>query len=420
MRKLLPFVLISAALGALPAAPAPRPSQPFTRVVLGASLFKAAWAYKDDRPWLESQLKWLRAQGFDAIRALGVVGDPSAEDYWDGREIDWRWKDYDEVISGLTDLAYDTYGIRVQWTIFADAQKNTPQEADRAALVEKFVRMSRGRERKILAFEIANEFWQNGFDGRDGVRQLRTYAARLRSATTIPVAASAHADELCPLYAAGVVDFATIHFDRQTPHALWSPLTEPWRFARRPGHFAGCLLPDSAANNEPVGPGSSSGGSPTTLQLVMSAVNTYIAGVPIYIFHSGPGVRDDPAHSSGLRPLRLDQLPTSPGLFEGLRAMRGYVPEDLPAWTSVTADDEAFPFTVSTQAALVMGALSQRRFFVAVSDAERPVELVARRGMSVGVIEPLTGRRLEQRTLAEGQALRIANEAAVLSGTVNR
>ena len=390
-----------------------RPSMPFERPVLGASLFKAAWAYKHDRGWLEAQLDWLKQHQFDAIRALGVVGDPDRPDYWDGREIDWRWKDYAHVIGGTTDLAFDKYGIRVQWTIFADAQKNIPREADRSALVDTFIRMSRGRERKILAFEVANEFWQNGFAGDEGIGQLEVFSRRLRSNTSIPVAASAHNDALCRIYAAGDVDFASIHFDRSASQGQWTPVLNPWRTARHAGHLAACDLPAAASNNEPIGPGSSLPQPLTPIQVVMSAVNTYIAGIPIYMFHSGPGVRDDPTHPDGLRPSHLAQMPGAEGFYSGLAATKAYIPSDILTWTSVGRDDPAFPFSVAGAAVSVLGAVSGKRFVVAVSGASGPVVLTARDDMEARRVDPLTGATMDTRRLKAGETIRVTSEAAV-------
>src|SRR5207245_789688 len=126
---------------------------------------------------------FLAEHGFDYFRALGVVGDPFQPDSWDGREIDWRWPDYDEVIAGLTDLAYDVYGLRVEWTLFGDGQLNIPDEADRYRLVDRFVAMAHGREHKIMHFELANEYWQNGFSGDAGLAQLRALTQYLRERT---------------------------------------------------------------------------------------------------------------------------------------------------------------------------------------------------------------------------------------------
>lgn len=396
----------------------PQPEVIFQGPVLGASLFRAAWAYKHDRPWLESQLRFLQRHRFDAIRAFGTVGDPERPDYWDGREIDARWAEYDEVIAGLTDLAFDRYGIRVQWTIFADAQKSVPDAAMRQRIVERFVRLSRGRERKILAFEVANEFWQNGFEGEAGVRQLEALARRLREATDVPVAASAHADDLCGLYSRGAVDFATVHFDRTAPHARWSPLLEPWATARQPGRFARCALPAIASNNEPLGAGSSVSSSLEPLSIVMSAVNTWLAGVPVYIFHSGPGVRDDPSHPEQLRPSSLSDLPGAERIFGGLAAAREYVPADLPAWRSFTPAAADFPFEPAREAVVQLGVVRGSSFTIGLAGLPPESQLTARRQVHVRVLDPLTGKTVQERSLKPGEALTIAGEAAVLAGTM--
>ena len=196
---------------------------------LGATMMWAAWAYKFDRPRLEANLAYLRDHGFDYIRALGVVGDYDGPDYWDGREIDWRWPDYSAVIAGLTDLAYDEYGLRVEWTLMGDAQKNLPDPKDRKALVDTFLAMSKGREGKIIHFEIANEYWQNGFDGASRLAELRALSKYMKDRTAVLVAASAPAgyeceEDILAVYEGDVADLATIHFDRD----VWK-VEGPWR-----------------------------------------------------------------------------------------------------------------------------------------------------------------------------------------------
>ena len=69
---------------------------------------------------------------------LSMVGHHPA---WEGREIapvafttrDGRrveaWPDYRERLGELIDLAYDRYGLRIQITIFADAQLMPEKDA---------------------------------------------------------------------------------------------------------------------------------------------------------------------------------------------------------------------------------------------------------------------------------------------------
>jgi hypothetical protein len=391
-------------------------------LVLGGSLFRAAWAYRHDRAWLDDQLAFLSRHRFNAIRAFGVVGDPSGADYWDGREIQWRWPDYDDVIAGLTDLAYDKYGIRVQWTIFAAAGVSVPDRADRDRLVDRFIRMSRGREHKILAFEVANEYPHNGFGGPDGLAELARLAARLNEATPIMVAASAHDVGLCEVYASKSVDLATFHFDRSREEGSWAPFVEPWRMSTegRQRDLTGCgALPAVASNNEPIGPGTSVASETDPVRLVVGAANSYLSGLPIFTFHSGPGVRDDPYHPGGLRPSRLQELPQAEAIFGGLSALMVNLPADVPAWRRQALGEPDHPFALeSGRLAGAFAAVKEPRFIVAVAGIEGRVSLSARHPMRVEVLHPLTGAVVRHLDLSGGERLELDGlEAFVLRGT---
>jgi hypothetical protein len=84
---------------------------------LSTTYMAAVSDFQKDRPRLEATLEKLSKAGFDSIRVLGVVGDTSQADYWDGKEADWRSPTYKQDIAALTDLAYDKYGLRIEWTL---------------------------------------------------------------------------------------------------------------------------------------------------------------------------------------------------------------------------------------------------------------------------------------------------------------
>lgn len=375
---------------------------------LGASLFWAAWAYRHDRPRLDEHLALLQAHRFDYIRALGVVG---RQPYWRGREIDWRWPDYDEVIAGLTDHAYDSFGIRTQWTIFADGDEMIPDRNDRFRLVDRFVAMSRGREHKIMHFEVANESWQNGFAGADGIAQIRELARYLNDRTAIPVAISDSEGVTCAdhdvLYKDAGVQILTEHFDRDISGPLrhWAPVLAPWPILACPG------LPDVVSNNEPIGPGSSVEEDSDPMRIVAAAVVSYLSGVGLYVFHTDAGVRGrDP----------ITAMPDAPAILGGLRAMKGYVPPDLPNWSRYRHDTPGHPFVTyagpdrgtvrrdryGDGPAEVFVAANGDRFFAAAVGVVNEITLEARRAMSLDVLHPLTGDVVERVTLAPGEQFR--------------
>ena len=124
---------------------------------------------------------------------------------WEGREIApvsftspngkliEAWPDYWAQLRDLIDLAYDRYGMRAQITIFADAQLMPGKDgAHRAHARGSWTDVVPGREHKILLLEVANEAWQNGFPGDEGVADLREFAAYLDRRTEIPIAISSN------------------------------------------------------------------------------------------------------------------------------------------------------------------------------------------------------------------------------------
>ena len=170
---------------------------------LGVSYFTALWRCKHDRPRLEADLAFLSRQGFNYYRMLSMVGHHPA---WEGREIapvsftnrDGKrveaWPDYWQQLRDLIDLAYDRYGMRTQITIFADAQLMPDKEARIEHMRKLLADVVPGREHKIILLEVANEAWQNGFPGDEGVADLREFAKYLGDRTEIPVAITSNHD----------------------------------------------------------------------------------------------------------------------------------------------------------------------------------------------------------------------------------
>jgi hypothetical protein len=380
---------------------------------LGVTLFWALWGYHEDRPRLERNLRWIADHGFHYIRVLGVVGDPAGADYWDGREADWRWPDYDAAIAGLTDLAWNEYGLRVEWTLIGDGQVAIPDEADRYSLVDRFLAMSIDREQQIIQFEIANEAWQNGFDGDPGNAQLQALSRYMQGRTEILVSASAPADRSCAgidyVYAApgDVGDVVTYHFDRDIgqEEGNWRPVWQPWTIGE-------CGRGWIASNNEPIGSGSSvaTEGDPT--RLAASALVTWVSGVPFYVFHSRAGVRGD-----------LD-VETMPGADAFANVVQ-MVPTDLAGWDRREGTESDAPFRFYAEDA--GGTLVEGAYWMDVAEPPRsgvvrtysalrgndfvmaPIGIMgaatfeARRALEVDIHDPISGALLETRTLAAGE-----------------
>jgi hypothetical protein len=311
---------------------------------LGASYFTALWRAKNDRARLEADLEFLSRCGFNYYRMLSMVGHNAA---WDGLEIapvsfvsrDGKrveaWPDYWQQLRELVDLAYDRYGLRTQITIFADAQLMPEKEARIEHMRKLLADVVPNREHKIILLEVANEAWQNGFPGDEGVAQLREFAEYLNTRTEIPVAVTSNHDWPAlgsfkgfeQVYGGGVADIATWHFsrDRRTDDG-WAPVYDCWQLGERPGF-------PPVSSNEPIGPGSSVNTEQEPIRLVMAAAFAYSAKLPMYVFHSGAGV---------FGRTRLEDMP---GIDRYKHILR-LLPSDLPSWERNDGKEERAPFTV--------------------------------------------------------------------------
>ena len=392
---------------------------------LGASLFWGVWGYDHDRARLVRHFDVLRSHGFDFVRVLGVVTGPS----WSDRAADPRAPGYDRAIVGLTDLAFE-HGLRVAWTIFGDTAA-VPDAASRLSVVDRFAAMANGREEKIFSVEIANEGWQNGFGGNLG--ELEDLARHLKGRTSLLIAPTSPppplgcGSALTSLYGAGAADFLTLHFDRNiaSPEGSWGPVRQPLMWS---SHVAACRgkLPVAAANGEPIGPQSSVVSEDDPLRVATGAVVTYTAGLPIYVLHTGPGVRGDGKADQELRrAASLMDLPRIGELLRAFAAMKRYLPPDLPAWSRFDASRAEGPAQIQTatpgRRPVDMAAARRGDEFVVVPFGIRdPLALEVSAAARVEVIHPVTGARLLQQRLARGgkTALPPGVDALVIIGRV--
>lgn len=381
---------------------------------LGATLFWGAWGYKFDRARLERNLESLREAGVDYVRVLGSVGGNG----WEDRESDPQWPDYDEVIAGLTDLAYDRYGLRVQWTIFGGSPE-TPAGRARNALVDRFARLAKGREHKIFAFEIGNEARSNGFEGDDGIVELRQLGARLSARTSVLVALSAPGGgDACATYAGAAANAATIHYDRSLgPDGVLAPLSRPWGYPRQYDRECRGRLPAVVFNNEPIGPESSVRSDDDPGRIAAGYVMTFLAGNASYVFHAGPGIRGGgsaDANSDLRRHANFDEMPSFESIADALSAARRYLPRGLANWTR---QEPGAPSAPVRGAADIYSATSGRRFVALVIGTGVAMSLTSRVNASIEVRDPANGKVVQRLQVKPGERFRLNDyELLVLIG----
>ena len=309
---------------------------------LGVSYFTALWRCKHDRPRLATRTSpSSRARGstptaccrWSAInpswegREIAPVSFTSRE----GKRVD-AWPDYWQQLRDLIDLAYDRYGMRAEITIFADAQLMPPRRRGLEHMRKLLEAVVAGREHKIVLLEVANEAWQNGFPGDQGVADLREFGRYLAERTAVLVALSAPPEASNPALSSSTPEAPP------TSPPLISPATAaPPRAAGFPSATAGSRrLPGlpPVLSNEPIGPGSSVSSENDPIKLVMAAAFAWGANLP-----------DSTSSRSGAGVRSLDRFEDMAGAGDS-RHLARLLPPDLPGGPGTMVPEAAAPFTV--------------------------------------------------------------------------
>ena len=385
---------------------------------LGVSYFTALWRCKHDRARLDRDLAFLARNGFRYFRMLSMVGHHPG---WDGREIapvsfanrDGKqiaaWPDYWKQMRQLIDRAYDRHGLRTQITVFADAQLMPDQEARIAHMRKLLADVVAGREAKIILIEVANEAWQNGFPGAEGVAELRAFAEFLSARTTIPIAITSNHDwptlggseGFEQVYANSGADIATWHFsrDRRTDDG-WKPVYDCWEFGERAGF-------PPVSSNEPIGPGSSVNTEREPIRLVSAAAFAFTAKLPMFVFHCEAGV---------FGKSRFEETPAIDQFGTLLRLL----PPDLPNWKRNDGTTPLSPFIAFAKGEANrywpdvpdspdgcvrnVGSRKGKRFAcVPIGIKPGGLQLEAREALRFSAFDPLTGKSLHSATMRAGE-----------------
>ncbi len=403
----------------------------------GVSYFQALHHAKYDRALLNHNLALLASKGFNYVRILSMVS-------WDGLEIAPvtftnrlgrvvpAWPDYWHHFRDLLELA-GQHGLRVEVTIFADAQYVMPSKSARRAHLDGILENLAGREHRVLHLEVANEAWQNGFPGAQGVADLRAFAQYLADRTPLLVAITSNDDTsdqgIISLYRDSAADLATVHFSRdtRTPEGGWLPVRDSYRAGRLPG------VPP-VTSNEPIGPGSSVAAESDPIKLCSAAAFAYLANLPGYVFHSRAGIYGhERCCPPGGRELRLED---SAGI-NAFQHLRRLLPPDLASWTRNDGIEPSAPFTIfcndrpnrywpdvnrSANGCVRNIGSTNGNLFVTLPMGilAGGVTLEARRAVQFEVLDPLTSVVVTNLTLDAGKAFTLPQgpSAYIIKGSL--
>ena len=318
----------------------------------------------------------------------------------------------------MTDLAYDRYGLRVQWTLFGGSP-STPPGPSREALVDRFASLASGREHKIFAFEIANEAWQNGFAGPEGLAELRRLGTRLNEKTTVLVALSSpRGGTACATYAGAGADAMTLHYERGFgEEGPLQPLRRPWSFPAAYDRACRGQLPRIVLNNEPIGPESSVRQDDSPSRIAAGYIMTFLAGNAAYVLHSGPGIRGGGAadvSSTLRRHAHFDELPSFKPIAAALAAAKQYLPAGLANWTRHAPNAAGAPIRGFDH---LYTAASDTRFIALAVRIKQPVVVRAHVAASIEIREVATGKVIKSLKVASGDDIELGGyEELVIIG----
>lgn len=406
-------------------------------LAIGASAFSAPWAFQHDRGWLDVNLGCVSGRtptvancprfGADYVRVLVIVG-PSGG--WDDRTGDARDEQTFTRLAGLADLAFKTYGLRVQATIFGGID-TAPTPAAREFVVRQVAAVYNANPAAFLAIEIANEGTLNGFSGEAGKAELWHLARLFRelAPSALVSLTSPQGEDWAGWYAGSPANLATVHLERDINGS-----GGVWRPVRQARELVGFPV-EAWTNNEPIGPQSSVAADDDPTRLTMAAALTWLCNGAGYVYHTGAGIRGGGAADRARgRAANFAEVAYFAATLESLNALRAALPADLPNWTWHNANNRfpAYPFELpyddngtkllasEDDVLRAFVAIAGDRFVVMPIKVDRAVRFTARRPMTFDVLEPLTGQALEHVQIAAGQAYTLtARAAAVFVGRFN-
>jgi hypothetical protein len=329
-----------------------------------ASLFCGVALVNRYQDRAEANGAYLRDRGRDSVRVLGVLGGdtfpaPNGQrvDPWKHLIANPRDPAWPNQVAATTDFFYDRFGLRVGWTIFGGTAF-APTLADQERVVRMWLATTGGRLHKIGWVEVANEMWQNGFGGAEGIARARRLTQLLREGLPagFPVAISTAqataddqdpTDELRALFDGSAANLSTPHFSRVVDR-----IDGPWRAVRQPWEWAPVHSVTAALNNEPIGPGASVASERDPSRLVAQWLTSSIARMTGYVFHCDAGIWSDliadefkGAHG------RYRVIQETPGADEALTAMqrlRAVLPaSDVHTWRKTRHGFDDHPFARS-------------------------------------------------------------------------
>jgi len=377
--------------------------------LLGVSFFWLLWGLKYD---YDRTIKNLDAcVGADVVRMLCCVGQP--DDSWSDRIIDPNWSDFSDVLEHALELL-QARGMRALVTIFGDATSAVPDEASRAAHVDRVCTVLNRYPAAVVNVGVSNE--GIGFPD-DGYAEILRHTERVRATTPFLVSS------VCGL--------------EDAPATVYAARTERkiegdggvWEHTEQPYDLRNTEL--VASDEEPIGPQSSVAEDDDPLRNTTHAVCAWLCRAPLYVYHCGAGIRGGGAADveRGRYANFYDQPSFGPTLAM-LCAARDYLPGDVAQWSRISHSDPKhegeYPFATGPlqpfdPSEWFLKTYANRstdgRFVCWFSKVEKDVPLVACSAMAFHVFDLRGGVAYVELAPGETYPLTVRG-AALLVGTL--
>jgi hypothetical protein len=426
---------------------------------LGLTFFWALYGWKHERERVLAHLKWFQTKGFDYLRILGECD-------WTGRA--WgpaEFPDYDEVLQGFVDAAYD-HGLRSEITIVGGRQydKDTGQRRFvPETLARRVAQALSERTHKVMHYECANEWMRLDKVSMDDLVDMGGVLSQWPNLTSLscPAGEREHAQYQQHTkdddYYVEVTE-EMLAEDKAEPYSGYSDMIEATKVAgceaytihpRRSSHDHGWShvrqgydfkdFPGATWNNEPEGPQSSVVSMTDPLQLVCTRLVGIMCGGAGYVLHVGQGVTGlpDPNHN---RPNNMWEVNNIDLIMKVMREADDLMPLGVENWQCVNNGRSNHPLKLDPvrgfwesgahdRAPAVnknYAAISSNAFVVMLTGVKSngftgPVPAgTAHRNCHVEAIDPLTHEVVVQADLAAGQSWTVPGRGDTMAAYVIR
>lgn len=297
---------------------------------LGASLFWAVWASRNNPAKLEANLQYLRSKGVDFVRILLSVGKQGG---WSDRSINPNSPTWEADVRATLE-AIRAAGLRAAVTILGDYPDNAED------VCRKAVRICESYPETIQYIEVCNESFANWLGG---TARFIALTRELAGSTQFLVASSC-AQKGALWNDVGTIGTAHLSRDCNTWHGHWRPVRQPWGYNAENEEDA----QEFCVNNEPIGPDSSVESEKDPAKLAAHAAITYIAGMCAYVLHAGAGIRGGGAEdlAKGRKSDWMDEAEAAVAL-DSIAAIRSLLPKNLPNWGRQNSHWPGAPYSVN-------------------------------------------------------------------------